>query len=302
MTRSAPLVSIVLATNRTSRFLADALTSVQAQSYLNWELVVVDDGAPDSSAILRAAEAVSGARVIHQPPLGVSIARNAGVAQTRGEYLAFLDDDDRWLHTRLERQVQLLESRPDAVASFCGMRTIDSNGLVLAEAEQRDIDGRLAVARRDTGIILPNLLIRRTAFEQAGGFHSRIRQAEDLDLVLRLAELGSFVRERAVLVDYRAHDENTTKRHRELMRSIDHVLTLHRWAAVEKGDEELARALAESLRKNDRFAWWSALRAAKAALRQKQPGAALADVGWALRVAPRGLVDGVWRRARGIRD
>jgi len=293
-----PLVSVVVATNRAGPYLAEALDSVRAQSHRHVEVIVVDDGSPDPDLVASVVAGIPGAVVVRQSSAGVSVARNSGAARSRGELLAFLDDDDRWHPDRLAAQVETLQAVPDAVASYCGMRTIDEGGAVLVEADQVAITDRTDVARRATGIILPNLLMRRDAFHAVGGFHSRIKLAEDFDLVLRLAERGPIVFEPRALVDYRAHAQNTTGRHRELTRSIDRVLRLHEWSARERGDRELAAALRESLRKNERFAWWSAARAARAALRDGRPARAVGEMAWALATAPRGLLDGAARRVR----
>jgi glycosyltransferase involved in cell wall biosynthesis len=297
-----PRVSVVIATNRSGPYLAEAIASVLAQTTQSFELIVVDDGSPEPAAVDAAASAAPGAQVIHQRPRGVSVARNVGAAHARGEYLAFLDDDDRWSPDRLATQLAELDAAPDAVAGYCGLRTIDASGeRLLAPADQVAVASRLDVARRVTGILAPNLIIRRAAFDAVGGFHSRIRLAEDLDLVLRLAELGDFVFSPEALVDYRLTGSNATTRYRELSQGIDRVLRLHLAAADDRGDIELAAALRTSLVKNDRYVWWSALRAARADARQR-PRAVAGELLWALRAAPLGLVYGAVRRVSGRRD
>lgn len=291
-----PLVSIVIATNRVGPFFADALASAAAQTYSATEIIVVNDGAPDSAEVEQAVSSLDNARVIHQVPAGVSVARNVGIAQACGEYLAFLDDDDRWHPQRLEIQIAQLITTPDAVVSYCGMRTIDEHGAVLAEADQEGVASKLDIARRSTGIILPNTIMRRAALTAVGGFHSGIRLAEDLDLILRLAERGQFVFSPKTLVEYRTHSGNTTRQHRALVLGIERVLRLHRDIASERGDDDLVAALEESLRKNRRFAWWGAGRAAKKALSQYRPLAAAEEFRWALATAPSGLIDGGFRR------
>lgn len=297
----AALVSVIVATNRVGPYFAEALASARDQTYSNLEIIVVDDGAPDSAAVDRTVGSVPKARVIHQAAAGVSVARNVGIAEASGEFVAFLDDDDRWDPRRLEWQIAGLMNAPDAVTSYCAMRTVDEDGEQLAEADQVPITDRLDVARRTTGIILPNTIVRRDALVAAGGFHADIRLAEDLDLMLRLAERGAFVFEPRTLVDYRSHGSNTTARHRPLVASIERVLRLHQGNARERGDRDLVAALQVSRRKNQRFAWWSAGRAAKLALRQRKPVLAADELWWALRTSPTGLLDGVVRRLNLIR-
>ncbi len=291
-----PLVSVVVATNRVSPFLDEGLRSVAAQTYHPIEVIVVDDGSNDPAAIAEAASRHIDARLVRQEPLGVSTARNNGAALAAGEFLVFLDDDDRWHPERIERQVQALIQAPDAPLSYCGMQSIDADGLVIATADQVQVRGRRDVARRATGIILPNVMIRRDAFDSAGGFDPALRLAEDLDLVLALSAQGPFVFSDQTLVDYRTHALNTTGQHRELCLSIDQVLRAHQSTAAEHNDPELVSAYRQGLRANGRYAWWSARRAAQL----KRPISALGEMLWALSFAPWAPVDALLRRLRGL--
>lgn len=300
-THREPLVSVVVATARGGPFLAEALRSVAAQTYPHVETVLVDDGSEDPDAVRAAAAHSSAVRVVRQERAGVSIARNVGVSLTRGEYLAFLDDDDRWAPTRLERQVESLTEHPTAVVGYCGMRTIDAHGHVLVPADQRQVADVHEVLRRRTGILLPNIVVRREAFDRVGGFHPAFRRAQDLDLVLRLASVGDFVFVDEPLVDYRYHENNVTRAHRELARSIDHVLRLHRWSARERGRQDLVADLDEGLKRNARFAAWSAARAARDEVRAGRPDRAAREVAWAIYFAPGAPVQWAIRRIRGVR-
>lgn len=296
---AAPLVSVVLATNRVSPFLAEALGSLAAQTYPRVEIIVVDDGSRDPSAVEAAvAAATPSARVLHRPPTGVSEARNAGAAASTGDLLVFVDDDDVSHPERLARQAATLMSAPGAVACYCSMRTIDAAGRVLVEADQTAVRDRLDVARRRTGILLGNLMIRRADFNAVGGFDSRLTLAEDLDLVLSLAERGDFVFDPDALFDYRLHDANTTSRHRELAESIDRIVRTHRTRAQRAGDAPLVAAHRESLRANGRFAWWGALRHARAEAKARRVGSAASDLLWASRFAPFAPIDAVAQRLR----
>ncbi|MGC5166851.1 glycosyltransferase family 2 protein [Luteimicrobium sp. DT211] len=298
--RASPRVAVVVATNRGGPFLEEALRSVVAQTLTDWELVVVDDGATDAGAVRRAVEAVGDARVrlLRIPASGVSRARNHGVAQTSGAILAFLDDDDRWDARRLE--LGIAPFGDDAVvATYCGLRTIDADGVVLVQADQVPVASGLDVARGRGGILLPNLLLRRSALNEVGEFSPRLRMAEDLDLVLRLVAVGDFVLVPTSLVDYRHHADNTTSRYRALAVSIREIVRQQRDAAKQAGDRELVVALRERDRANDRFAAWSAARSAREALGARKLGSALGDVGWAATFAPWAPFLWLRRRLRG---
>jgi len=278
----SPLVSIVIATNRRSAFLRPALESVVAQTYDNWEVVIVDDGSPIPEALDDLAVEFRQVRVVHQANRGPAIARNVGVVATKGEFVAFLDDDDLWEPRRLESQIAGLLANPAAVAGYCGMRSIDEYGREVYPADQRRAAARRDVLRREVGIFLGNLVVRRSCLDRVGGFHPAFRLAEDLDLVLRVVFDGEFDFVDEVLVDYRTHTGNVTSRRHELVRSITHVVSLHRWAARERGDRASVRDLRASLAANRRFAAWSAARRARDFARRRRPDLAAAELGWGL--------------------
>jgi GT2 family glycosyltransferase len=178
------------------------------------------------------------------------------------------------------------------------MQSIDAEGRVIHPADQVPVTSESDVARRTTGIIMPNVMLRRDAFVKAGGFHPSFRMAEDLDLVLKVSRLGDFAFSPETLVDYRSHGVNATKRHRELCRSIDQVLRLHLWNAAERNDPALVKAYRDSIRANGRFAWWSAMRAAREGLKTGRL-TGLREIAWAFSFAPRGLGDALLRRLLG---
>ena len=303
-----PRVSVVLATNRGGPFLAEALASARAQTYDDVEIVVVDDGSPDPATIARSAAAV-GARVLRIPPSGVSVARNTGAAATDGELLVFLDDDDRWHPERLARQVATMAAAPEAAGSYCGMRVIDGDGRELVPADQHQVGDVHEVLRRATGIMAPNLLLRRSAFDAVGGFDDALTLAEDLDLVLRVALVGDLVFVPGPLAEYRHHGGNTTRRHRALALGIDDVVRAHLAHARAQGRPDLEADHRASLDANRRYIAWSGGRAALRLAREGAWGRALAELTWTAVHAPtapllwlRHRLAGRRRRARSLSD
>ena len=282
---TAVRVSVVVATNRSGPYLAEALASVAAQSRPVDELVVVDDGSPDPGAVRAILEGGPAARLVRIEASGVCVARNRGVLETTGDLVVFLDDDDRWHPDRIREHLRAMAASPAAVASYCGMRTIDGAGDELVAADQRPAPDREAIVR-GPGVMLPNLVLRRTVFDAVGGFDPAYRQGEDLDLVLKAAAHGPFAYVDATLVDYRYHATNTTRSFRALANSIRTILRRHRAEAVAARQGELVGAYDERLRANDRFAWWSAARSVRACLRAHRWTTAAGDVWWVLRFAP----------------
>jgi glycosyltransferase involved in cell wall biosynthesis len=193
-----PGVSAILPVFNGRRFLRDAVQSVLAQSLPPCELIVVDDGSTDGS--LNELEGLPQApfpvRVLRQANAGQSAARNLAARHAEGEYLAFLDQDDQWHPQHLEQLVAPLDADPAVGWAYC-------------DFDEMDFDGHLVTRRflRAAGVthpkrtifecvasdllVLPSAsVVRRAAFEQAGGFDEALSGYEDDDLFVRFFRLG----------------------------------------------------------------------------------------------------------------
>lgn len=295
MVGNAPKISIIIATNRSGLFLSEALASVAAQTFADYEVIVVDDGCDDPGEIERICATVPDCRVIHQLPAGVSIARNAGVTAARGSLVAFLDDDDVWYPERLARHVAAHEHDPDAVLSYCSWRAVDVlTGAVLSVNREGSAVSVGGLAAGSPRLFTPNCVVRRSALLSVGGFNSNLGIAEDLDLVLRLLPRGPFVFVDAILLDHGRHDANTTQNYRRTVMYTRAVIAFHREIARTEGRQQRVRALTAAQRKNDRLAWTGA----EHAFISRDPKRLAQEAGWALLHAPRGLTSAVYRRLR----
>lgn len=185
-----PLVSVVIPAWNSARTLPRAIDSVLAQTWTRREIIVVDDGSSDDSLALLAGYGEQ-LRVISQANGGPSSARNRGLREARGRYVAFLDADDHWLPEKLERQVALLESRPDL--GFCSTATavVDMRGEPVRDWPCCNVGEPLletlfmqsaAVSGSTSGV-----LARRELLLEVGGFDERLHGFEDPDLWIRLA-------------------------------------------------------------------------------------------------------------------
>jgi glycosyltransferase involved in cell wall biosynthesis len=199
---SEPLVSVVIPVFNGARFLAATLASVSAQDYLQRELLVVDDGSDDGSAVLAAA--VPGAVVLHQHRQGPAAARNAGVAAAHGPLIAFLDQDDLWRPTKLSVQVRAMRARPELGMSITGHR------LFLEPGATRPGWLRRELLDRDLLGPMPSvLMVTRAAFAQIGPFDTTNMATSDVDWFLRALDLGvAWTAIPDVLLDKRVHSEN----------------------------------------------------------------------------------------------
>src|SRR5262245_59393193 len=140
-----PAVSIVVATYNQARFVGEAIASVCAQTYADWELLVVDDGSTDDTRAV-VERFVEDSRIRYLPGMHAerAAARNRGISATGGALIAFLDADDAWRPDKLARQVAALVDAPEAGACYAVSRFVDASGRPLAERKPaRPPSGRL---------------------------------------------------------------------------------------------------------------------------------------------------------------
>lgn len=191
----APRVTVITPAYNVARYVGEAVDSVRRQTFTDFEYLVVDDGSADDTAqvVMSRQQGDHRMRLIQIPHSGLSAARNAGISQARGRYIALLDGDDRWRPTFLARQVALIESLPpDVGLVFCRTRSISENGIPIKVGWQRAgrYDFEEFLVRNNPAGHGSSLLIRASCFADVGGFDEGLRYAEDLDMWLRIAELS----------------------------------------------------------------------------------------------------------------
>jgi glycosyltransferase involved in cell wall biosynthesis len=203
-------VSAVVPTRNRSRLLPITLRSVLGQADVRFEIVVVDDASTDDTRNVVAALGDPRVRLIsNATPIGPSAARNRGAEEARGEWLAFVDDDDLWAPTKLTRQVGV--ATEDGYAwVYAGAVNVDDRLRIIHCAPAPDPAEVVAALPRSNPIAAgaSNVLIHRDAFEAVGGFNQHLRACEDWDLWLRLARIESPGRVPNPLVAYRMHAGN----------------------------------------------------------------------------------------------
>src|SRR5690349_4705242 len=182
-----PLVSVIIPTYNRKTMLAEAVASVLAQSYRDFELIVVDDGSTDGTAEDLRARFDARVNVIEQTRRGVAAARNRGVGAARGEYIAFLDSDDFWLARKLERQMAFVLAARREIS-----QTEDiwiRNGVrVNPMKKHRKLSGDVFRASLELCLVSPSaVLMTRELFDGIGGFDESFPLCEDYDLWLRIA-------------------------------------------------------------------------------------------------------------------
>jgi GT2 family glycosyltransferase len=184
----APLVSVIVPTCNRREMLCDAVDSVRAQSYCDFEIVVVDDGSEDGTADRLLARYGAAVRVVAQMRRGVASARNLGVKCSGGNFIAFLDSDDLWQPRKLEIQMGFMRER--AERQICQTEEIwIRNGVrVNPKKKHRKPSGDVFRASLDLCLVSPSaVLMTRELFERVGGFDESFAVCEDYDLWLRIA-------------------------------------------------------------------------------------------------------------------
>lgn len=210
-----PTVSIVMAAKNYARFLAVAIDSAQAQTWTDWEMVIVDDGSTDATPeVVRPYLSDRRIRYYRSDRLGQSRAKNLGIGLTRGEYIAYLDADDAWLPSKLERQLALFRNDPRVGVVFCGRKIIDEAGAEIPRAAEPSPPRGMVLEPLflKNFVCFSSVVVRREVFDRVGRFDLGWDLAIDYDLWLRVAPHYHFdyVDERLVL--YRTGHGNLSKK------------------------------------------------------------------------------------------
>ena len=206
-------VSIVMAAKNYARFLPMAVESVRAQTVTEWELHIVNDGSTDDThEVVQRFLSDSRIHYLQSDALGQSRAKNLGIARSRGAFVAFLDADDAWLPTKLEKQLALFQNGTGVV--FCRRSLMDESGKALPAMPQAAIpSGRvLAEMFKQNFVCFSSAMVRREVFSRVGRFDPQCDLAIDYDLWLRVAKHYEFEFVDEELVRYRTGHGNLSKK------------------------------------------------------------------------------------------
>jgi glycosyltransferase involved in cell wall biosynthesis len=191
----SPRVSVIIPCYNTARFVAEAVESVFSQTYRDYEVVVVNDGSPDTPALEQVlAPWRDKITYIHTENCGLAGARNNGIRASRGKLIALLDSDDIWEPTFLQVLVGLLEENPGIDVAYSDavlFGLTDSPGQTLMNMfpPQEEITFESILCSR-AWVFVVSCIVRREILVRVGGFDQDLRYAEDLDLWLRIAHGG----------------------------------------------------------------------------------------------------------------
>ena len=190
-----PKISIIIPAHNAESTIKSTIESVQEQTFSDFELIVIDDGSIDKTAEIVRDIKDSRIKLLCYENGGVSVARNRGIKNATGDYIAFLDADDLWTKDKLKKQLAVLEANPKAGVAYSWTSYIDEQGDFLYNCNPVSFEGNVLKELLLTNFLHngSNPLIRQQAVEAVGGFDSSLKASEDWDYYLKLAARYSFV-------------------------------------------------------------------------------------------------------------
>ena len=245
-----PLISVIIPCYNQAHFLGEAVESVLAQTYPYYEIIVVDDGSTDATS--EVAASYPSVRCVRQRNAGLSAARNAGVKASRGQFLVFLDADDRLLADALDSGLNCFQSHPECVFVSGHYRHINADGSARFQFPQRqlEIDPYQTLLQRNYIGMHATVMYRRQIFEIVGGFATSLQCCEDYDMYLRIVREHSVCRHDRIVAEYRSHEASMSMDAARMLRGVMAALAAQ-WRYI-NGDPAQVRAYRTGIRINRR--------------------------------------------------
>lgn len=200
------LVSVVVPTYNRASLLKQAIDSVLEQTYTTWELLIIDDGSTDDTReIIAKYESDARIKYFVQRNRGQAAARNVGIDKARGEFIAFLDSDNRWITDKLEQQINYLTRHPEVDVVYGDIEEIDLDGSVLGPGPgmSRHSGWVWRPLLIDNFVNFNTSIVRSRKLREVGAMDESVRRGDDYDLWLRLSTVARFHFMPGVVAQYR---------------------------------------------------------------------------------------------------
>jgi glycosyltransferase involved in cell wall biosynthesis len=218
-------VSVVIPAYNAMTYLPETLESVLRQTFTDFEVLIVDDGSSDQVVEWASGLVDPRVKLIKQENQGAAEARNTGIAHAQGEYVAFLDADDLWEPTKLEKQVRCLEDNPAVGLVNTWTVLIDQLGNPTGRAATLQAEGDVwKQIVLNNFLVCSSVMVRRCCFESVGVFERNLILCEDWDMWIRIASRYSFAVVKEPLVYYRQHLNNTSKNYQTFLQDSRTVI------------------------------------------------------------------------------
>lgn len=223
-----PLISVIIPAFNAADFITEAIESILAQTVTDFEILVIDDGSSDATAdiVSRFGEPV---RLLRQENGGPAKARNQGIREARGEFVAFLDADDIWKETKLKKQLALFEADPELGMVFTEGYVFNQEGIFRKNLSKRErlMSGNLPQnILLHSGLSTPTVMLRKRVLDEIGLFEESLAHAEDDNLWIRVAVRYPVELIDEALVGVRDHDRRTTRNIKLLVESVKRNIEL----------------------------------------------------------------------------
>jgi glycosyltransferase involved in cell wall biosynthesis len=289
-----PLVSIVIPCYNHGAFLAEALASIGTPG-ARTEIVVVDDGSTDSTSdVVATFETANEFRSVRQQNAGLAAARNRGLRESRGQFVVFLDADDRLAPGAVDIGTAMLDEHPECAFVFGRCQMMDRDGQLLeTPAQPRIVRDHYRELLRRNYIWMPGtVMFRREALERIGGFNPAVNASADYEVYLHIARHHPVHDHARVVAHYRKHDANMSGNAARMLRETLAVMSSQR--PFLEGDEASLAAYHEGWRNWQEFYGEHLATEIRTAVRDRRLLQAIAKAGILGFYHPRGL----WHHAR----
>lgn len=264
----APAVSVLMAVFNGQMYLREAVESVLAQTFGDFEFIVIDDGSTDDTLKLLEEFAAkdSRLRVVSRPNKGLTLTLNEGLDLARAQFLARMDADDISLPMRFEKQVAYLQEHPDCVLVGSAVTMIDPDGSPIRALCSERTHEQIDEAHLKCGwpVVHPVVMMRTAAVRKIGGYRNQYNTLEDLDLFLRLAEVGKLANLPDILLKYRQHFSSVTHRKYEQQMALRQAIfdeTVQRRGMLHRPEAPPPRNKLRQRHELHNYWGWQALRA-----------------------------------------
>ncbi len=207
-----PLCSVIIPAYNAMKYLPETLESVLQQTFTDFEVLIINDGSSDN--IVQWADGLLDPRVklISQENQGLSGARNTGIAHAIADYIAFVDADDLWEPTKLEKQVRCLDDHPEVGLVHAWMALVDERGKSTGRVIKSSVEGYVwEQIVQWNKIACPSVMVRRCCFDTMGVFDRNLRSVEDWDMWIRIATRYPFAAIKEPLAYYRQLPNSMSK-------------------------------------------------------------------------------------------
>ncbi|MFQ4140939.1 glycosyltransferase family A protein [Chlorogloeopsis sp. ULAP02] len=220
-----PKVSVIIPAYNAMNYLPETVDSVLRQTFTDFEVLIIDDGSSDQIVQWVCELKDPQVKLISQENQGVSIARNTGIAHSQGEYVAFLDADDLWTPTKLEKQVICLDQNPSVGLVHTWMVLIDCKGKSSGRVMTSNAEGNAWKQLLEKNMVAcSSVMVRRCCLQTVGGFEPNLNFAEDWDMWIRFSSHYPFAVIKEPLYYYRQVPNSLSKNIQVLEQALNLVI------------------------------------------------------------------------------